>query len=84
VNCYTGMSDSVKPARAAEPVWTALGVVNILTMSVLEQTQEIVMLRSLGMTRRQVGKMILAEAGMMGLIGGAFGLVFGLSCHAFS
>jgi putative ABC transport system permease protein len=56
----------------------ALGVVNTLTMSVLERTQEIGMLRSLGMTRRQVGKMILAEAGMMGLIGGAFGLVFGL------
>jgi putative ABC transport system permease protein len=48
-------------------------------MSVLERTQEIVMLRRLGMTRRQVGKMILAKAGMMGLIGGAFGLVFGLS-----
>jgi len=56
----------------------ALGVVNTLTMNVLERTQEIGMLRSLGMTRRQVGKMILAEAGMMGLIGGAFGLVFGL------
>jgi putative ABC transport system permease protein len=56
----------------------SLGVVNTLTMNVLERTQEIGMLRSLGMTRRQVGKMILAEAGMMGLIGGAFGLVFGL------
>jgi putative ABC transport system permease protein len=56
----------------------ALGVVNTMTMNVLERTQEIGMLRSLGMTRRQVAKMILAEAGMMGLIGGAFGLVFGL------
>jgi len=56
----------------------ALGVVNTLTMSVLERTQEIGMLRSLGMTRRQVGKMILAEAGMMGLNGAAFGLAFGL------
>jgi putative ABC transport system permease protein len=56
----------------------ALGIVNTLTMNVLERTQEIGMLRSLGMTRHQVGKMILAEAGLMGLIGGAFGLVFGL------
>jgi len=56
----------------------ALGVVNTLTMNVLERTQEIGMLRGVGMTRRQVGKMILAEAGMMGLIGGVFGLVFGL------
>jgi putative ABC transport system permease protein len=45
---------------------------------VTERTREIGMLRSLGMTKWQVGKMILAESGLMGLIGGAFGLVFGL------
>jgi putative ABC transport system permease protein len=56
----------------------SLGVINTLTMNVLERTQEIGMLRSLGMTRWQVAKMILAEAGMMGFAGGAFGLVFGL------
>ncbi|MGD8965973.1 MAG: FtsX-like permease family protein, partial [Anaerolineae bacterium] len=56
----------------------ALGVVNTLSMNVLERTQEIGMLRGIGMTRRQVRKMILAEAGMMGLIGGVFGLAFGL------
>jgi putative ABC transport system permease protein len=59
-------------------VVAALGVVNTLTMNVLERRQEIGMLRSVGMTRRQVGKMILAEAGMMGLVGGSVGLVFGL------
>jgi putative ABC transport system permease protein len=56
----------------------ALGVVNTLTMNVLERTREIGMLRSLGMTRWQVGKMILAESMLMGLIGGVFGLLFGL------
>jgi putative ABC transport system permease protein len=56
----------------------ALGVINTLTMNVLERTQEIGMLRSLGMTRWQLAKMILAEAGMMGSAGGAFGLVFGI------
>ena len=56
----------------------ALGVVNTLTMNVLERRQEIGMLRSLGMTKRQVSKMILAEAIMMGLVGGAFGLAFGV------
>jgi putative ABC transport system permease protein len=56
----------------------ALGVINTLTMNVLERTQEIGMLRSLGMTRWQLAKMILAEAGMMGFAGGAFGLLFGL------
>jgi putative ABC transport system permease protein len=59
-------------------VVATLGVVNTLTVSVLERTQEIGMLRSLGMTRRQIGKMILAEAGMMGFVGGVLGLIFGL------
>jgi putative ABC transport system permease protein len=56
----------------------ALGVINTLTMNVVERTREIGMLRGLGMTRRQVARMILAEAGMMGLVGGAFGLAFGI------
>lgn len=56
----------------------ALGVVNTLLMNILERIREIGMLRSLGMTRRQVSKMILAEAGSMGLIGAVFGLFFGM------
>lgn len=59
-------------------VVAALGVVNTMMMNVLERTQEIGMLRSLGMTRLQVVRMVLAEAGIMGVIGGAFGLIFGL------
>jgi putative ABC transport system permease protein len=56
----------------------ALGVVNTLTMSVIERTREIGMLRSIGMTRFQVVKMVLAEAGLLGIIGGLMGLVFGV------
>ncbi len=55
-----------------------MGVVNTLTMNVIERTQEIGMLRSIGLTRGQVLTMILAEAGLMGLIGGLLGLVFGI------
>ncbi len=56
----------------------ALGVVNTLMMNVLERLREIGMLRGLGMTRAQVGKMILAESAAIGLIGALFGLAFGL------
>jgi putative ABC transport system permease protein len=56
----------------------AMGVVNTMTMNVIERTQEIGMLRSIGLTRGQVLKMILAEAGLMGLIGGFLGLIFGI------
>ena len=55
-----------------------LGISNTLTMNVMERTQEIGMLRSIGVTRRQVLGMILAEAGALGLLGGVLGIIFGL------
>jgi putative ABC transport system permease protein len=55
-----------------------MGITNTLTMNVMERTQEIGMLRSVGMTRTQVMRMILSEAALMGLIGGLMGLVFGV------
>lgn len=56
----------------------ALGVINTLSMNVFERTREIGMLRSLGMTKAQIGKMILAEAGLMGIVGAGLGLAFGV------
>lgn len=56
----------------------SLGVVNTMTMNVLERTRELGMLRSLGMTRWQMTKMILAEALLIGVIGGGLGMIFGL------
>jgi putative ABC transport system permease protein len=57
---------------------SAFGVVNTLTMSVYERTREIGMLRSIGMTGPQIVKMILAEAGLLGIIGAIMGLTFGI------
>ena len=56
----------------------AMGVVNTLSMNVVERAQEIGMLRSIGLTREQTLVMILAESLLMGLIGGVLGLGFGL------
>ena len=58
-------------------VVAALGVINTLMMNVLERRREIGGLRSLGLTRWQTVKMILAEAATLGVIGGTFGLGFG-------
>jgi putative ABC transport system permease protein len=55
----------------------ALGVVNTLTMNVIERRREIGGLRSLGMSRRQILRMVLSESLSLGLIGGAYGLLFG-------
>lgn len=56
----------------------SLGVINTLTMSVIERTQEIGMLRAIGTTRGQIIKMVLAEAALMGVIGGILGLGTGI------
>ena len=56
----------------------SLGVINTLTMNVMERIQEFGMLRGVGMTRGQVVKMILAEAGLIGVIGGVLGLFLGI------
>ncbi len=55
----------------------ALGVINTLTMNVIERQREIGGLRSLGMTRGQVLRMVLAEALTLGFIGGIYGLAVG-------
>ena len=56
----------------------SLGIVNTLTMSVIERTREIGMLRAIGMTRMQIIRMVLAEAGLMGVIGGVLGVGTGV------
>jgi putative ABC transport system permease protein len=55
----------------------ALSVINTLTMNVIERQREIGGLRSLGMTRRQVLRMVLAEALALGVMGGVYGFVIG-------
>jgi len=55
----------------------ALGVINTLTMNVIERQREIGGLRSLGMTRGQVLRMVLAEALTLGLMGGVYGMAVG-------
>jgi putative ABC transport system permease protein len=60
----------------------ALGVVNTLTMSILERTREIGMLRSVGMTRGQIVWMVLAEAAVMGVIAALMGIGAGLALTA--
>ena len=47
-----------------------LGIVNTLGVSVLERAREIAILRSHGMTTGQVQAMVVAEASIMGAIGG--------------
>ena len=54
------------------------GVINTLVLSVFERTREIGMLRAVGMTRRQVRRMIRQESIVTALIGATLGIVVGL------
>ena len=56
----------------------ALGIVNTLTMNVIERVREIGILRAAGMTRRQVWRSVVIEAGVLGLAGALLGIVLGL------
>jgi putative ABC transport system permease protein len=57
---------------------SVFGMINTLVLSVYERTREIGMLRAIGMTRRQVRRMIRQESIITALIGAALGLPLGI------
>lgn len=59
-------------------VVAGLGIVNTLTMDVYERVREIGVLRAAGMTRPQVWRMVVIEAGILGSAGAIMGVVSGL------
>jgi putative ABC transport system permease protein len=54
------------------------GIVNTLVLTVFERTRELGMLRAVGMTRRQVRRMIRQESVITALLGAAFGIPLGI------
>ncbi|WP_419840528.1 ABC transporter permease [Candidatus Poriferisodalis sp.] len=54
-----------------------VGIVNTLTLSVFERIREIGLLRAVGMTRRQMRRMIRWEAAAVALYGAVVGVVLG-------
>jgi putative ABC transport system permease protein len=63
---------------ALSVVVSLFGIVNTLVLTVFERTRELGMLRAIGMTRRQVRRMIRHESVITALIGAALGLVLGV------
>jgi putative ABC transport system permease protein len=54
------------------------GIVNTLVLTVFERTRELGMLRAVGMSRRQVRRMIRQESVITALLGAAFGIPLGI------
>jgi putative ABC transport system permease protein len=60
----------------------ALGIVNTLSMNVLERVRELGVLRAAGMTRTQVRRTVVVEAGILGISGSVLGIGTGLLAGA--
>jgi len=52
-------------------------VFNALSMTILERTRELGMLRALGSTRIMIARSVIAEALILGLLGSTLGVLFG-------
>jgi putative ABC transport system permease protein len=63
---------------ALSVIVSLFGIVNTLVLTVFERTRELGMLRAIGMTRRQVRRMIRQESVVTALIGATLGIVVGL------
>lgn len=57
----------------------ALGMFNTLTISLLEKTREISFMKILGTTSGDIWKLFIAEALIIGIMGGALGIISGIS-----
>jgi putative ABC transport system permease protein len=62
----------------AAVVVAGLGIVNTLSMDTWERIRELGMLRAAGMSRRQVWRSVLVEAGILGTIGALVGALAGI------
>jgi len=63
---------------ALSVIVSLFGIVNTLVLTVFERTREIGMLRAIGMTRRQVRRMIRHESVITALIGAVIGIALGV------
>jgi putative ABC transport system permease protein len=55
-----------------------LGVINTLSLSVIERTREVGLLRAVGLTRRHIRTMIRLESVVVAVLGGVLGTVLGV------
>lgn len=59
-------------------VIAVLGIINTLALSVIERTREVGLLRAVGMSRRQLRRMVRLEAIAIAVLGAVLGVVMGV------
>jgi putative ABC transport system permease protein len=77
-----GLVGLVMALLALSVIIALLGLVNTMALSVHERTRELGMLRAVGMSRRQVRRMVRGESVITALIGAALGTVLGIAFAA--
>lgn len=60
-----------------------LGMVNTLTVSLMERTREVGLLKSIGMRSTEVRKLFITEAMLIAFSGGITGVLIGIICGGF-
>ncbi len=58
-------------------VVASLGMFNTLTVSLMERTREVGVMKAMGMQSKEVNDLFMAEAIVMGILGGVFGVIGG-------
>ncbi len=61
----------------------AVGIMNTMYTSVLERTSQIGVMKAVGATNKDILMIFLVESGVLGLVGGAVGIVFGILISKF-
>ena len=56
----------------------SLGMFNTMTVSLMERTHEVGVMKAMGMRSREVRELFLAESMAMGILGGVFGVSIGM------
>jgi putative ABC transport system permease protein len=74
-----GVSAALWALLALGLVVAAFGIANTISMNVLEQTRELGMLRLIGMTRRQIRRLILCQAAILAIAGLIPGALVGMA-----
>jgi ABC-type antimicrobial peptide transport system permease subunit len=59
----------------------ALGVLNTVALNVQDRRRDLGMLKSIGMTPRQVLAMLVTSMAALGVVGGLLGIPFGMAAH---
>lgn len=74
----TGIQIFVVMIAAISIIVGSIGIVNTMTTSVLERTKEIGIMKAIGAKNSDIFYQFFIESGLLGLVGGTVGILFGI------